>query len=299
MSMNNLKGALYGFAIGDAMGATTEFMHTDEIQKKYGKVTDIIGGGWLGLEPGLVTDDTQMTLCVCKALEETINYENPRRKNINFYERCCRNFVDWYDSNPIDIGNCCRNIISRCNKYEFKEWVHVANNPNSLGNGSLMRSMPVVLANQTIDTAIIQGRLTHNNKICDNCITEYYRVLEDCLFFNLSNTRHKMELMEPTGHVLNTLNNAEYWLFNTTSLDEAIIGAVNHGGDTDTIASITGSFVGAYYGFDKIPLKWINQLNNDVKFQLDHYADIFFPLHDAYEKHLEECNEVQYIITND
>ena len=39
--MNNikdrLKGSLYGFAIGDAMGATTEFMSEDEIKSEYGK----------------------------------------------------------------------------------------------------------------------------------------------------------------------------------------------------------------------------------------------------------------------
>lgn len=49
--MNNikdrLKGSLYGFAIGDAMGATTEFMSEDEIKSEYGKLTEIVGGGWL------------------------------------------------------------------------------------------------------------------------------------------------------------------------------------------------------------------------------------------------------------
>lgn len=44
---NMLKGALYGFAIGDAMGATTEFMSEDEIKSEYGKLTEIVGGGWL------------------------------------------------------------------------------------------------------------------------------------------------------------------------------------------------------------------------------------------------------------
>ena len=35
---NRLKGALYGFAIGDAMGATTEFMSEAEIKRNYGKL---------------------------------------------------------------------------------------------------------------------------------------------------------------------------------------------------------------------------------------------------------------------
>ena len=44
---SKIKGALYGFAIGDAMGATTEFMSEDSIKAKYGKVKNIIGGGWV------------------------------------------------------------------------------------------------------------------------------------------------------------------------------------------------------------------------------------------------------------
>jgi len=42
---NRILGSLLGFAIGDAMGATTEFMTQDQIQSRYGEVTDILGVG--------------------------------------------------------------------------------------------------------------------------------------------------------------------------------------------------------------------------------------------------------------
>lgn len=276
MIQNKIKGSLYGFAIGDAMGATTEFMNESEIKRQYTQITDIIGGGWLNIKAGNVTDDTQMTLCVCKALEETIDLDNPSQAhNVNFYERCCMYFVEWSESNPIDIGNCCRHIISTCRKYDFKEWVHRAYNPNSLGNGSLMRSMPLVLTNQSLETALTQGRLTHNNKICDECIEQYYYLLNDCLADKNDIFQQKIELLTPTGHVQNTLNNAIYWLITTDSIEKAIIKAVNHGGDSDTIAAITGSLVGAYYGFENIPSRWIDQLDVEVKQKLEHYTEFF------------------------
>lgn len=55
---DKVRGSLFGFAIGDAMGATTEFMSTKSIKLKYGMVDQIIGGGWLNLKAGKVTDDT-------------------------------------------------------------------------------------------------------------------------------------------------------------------------------------------------------------------------------------------------
>jgi ADP-ribosyl-[dinitrogen reductase] hydrolase len=45
-------GAYLGFAIGDALGATVEFMRPREIALQYGVHRDIIGGGWLKLASG-------------------------------------------------------------------------------------------------------------------------------------------------------------------------------------------------------------------------------------------------------
>lgn len=49
-ALDRAMGAYLGFACGDALGATVEFMTPKQIQKRYGVHQDIIGGGWLGLE---------------------------------------------------------------------------------------------------------------------------------------------------------------------------------------------------------------------------------------------------------
>jgi ADP-ribosylglycohydrolase len=41
--------------------------------------------------------------------------------------------------------------------------------------------------------------------------------------------------------------------------------AVSLGGDTDTIAAMTGAISGAYHGTQGIPLNWINDLDNEGK----------------------------------
>ena len=263
MRRNRIKGAIYGFAIGDAMGATTEFMEKNEVHQKYDKVTDIIGGGWLSLEAGEVTDDTQMTLCVAEAC-----FEN------NFEEACCKNFLEWYQTDPKDVGAACKSVIAAMNVEKVVdplEWRKTslglqANRGSSYGNGSLMRCLvPCLLGDR--EKAINQGSLTHFNELCSELITDYYHGIQRAL--EGQKIGGKFSHKPPTGHVSNTFNNVGYWFQNSNTFREAIENAVNDGGDADTIAAILGGLAGAYCGFEEIPPEWVKQLSPSVREQLD------------------------------
>lgn len=257
---NKIAGALYGFAIGDAMGATTEFMNHEQIKKQYGQVTDIIGGGWLNLEAGKVTDDTQMTICVMDAL----------MGNIKLFEECCMgNFIEWYRMGPKDVGGqCSRGIICAMSTGHFIERDDAA-----LGNGSLMRAMPCALINRP-DLNVTQGKLTHNNSECSQIILEYTRLIQNILYNNLYTYKVK-SILEPSGYIRDTFNNSLYWA-SKPSFEKAIIGAVNDGGDADTIAAITGSIAGTRFGYDAIPQRWIDQLDSEVKIYLEKFKNFVF-----------------------
>ena len=263
---NKIAGAVYGFAIGDAMGATTEFLTKEQIKNRYGQVNEIIGGGWLRLNPGEITDDTQMTLCVIDAIMT-------RPNNVEEFRTICEdNFISWLNSEPKDIGNQCR--IALCDLRDFNERASV--NKNALGNGSLMRAMPLAILNLQYHN-ITQGIITHNNSICSKVIISYSELLQNYLYGNTnSNYRGKVEkLLNPSGHVINTYNNSVYWS-NQNSFEDAIIGAVNDGGDADTIAAITGSLAGAKFGLSNIPEKWIKQLCPDVKILLENFINFVY-----------------------
>lgn len=49
---DKILGSYIGLAVGDALGATTEFMTPREIQVNIGVHNKITGGGWLRLEAG-------------------------------------------------------------------------------------------------------------------------------------------------------------------------------------------------------------------------------------------------------
>ena len=54
------QGCLPGLAAGDAVGSVAEFKPRDS----FATVTDIVGGGKWGLDPGQRTDDTWLALCL-------------------------------------------------------------------------------------------------------------------------------------------------------------------------------------------------------------------------------------------
>lgn len=68
--------------------------------------------------------------------------------------------------------------------------------------------------------------------------------------------------LKSSGYVIHSLETSIWCLYNTQSYKESILSAVNLGEDTDTIAAITGSLAGMYYGLENIPKEWIKELKN-------------------------------------
>lgn len=277
-----VKGAIYGFAIGDAMGAVAEFETAESIKRKYGRITEILGGGWLKLKPGEVTDDTQMTFCIFEAMiDYAVGKEIVGKANEDFsislipepvlLDCIKEHFIEWKKSGPKDIGNLCLNGISL-----LEQGLSPKYDPEALGNGSLMRALPFALAGNE-ELNVEQGLLTHNNNKCTEAIIAYTGVMQALLNGNECNllVDPKIWLQNPSGHVMNTYSNAKYWAFrpDTKCFRDAIEGAVNDGGDADTIAAITGSLAGARFGYDNIPVEWIETLDDGVKKLLDKYEE--------------------------
>lgn len=270
---DRILGSLIGFAIGDAMGATTEFMSPEQIKETYGTVKDIIGGGWLHIGSGQVTDDTQMMMCVYRAMREADG-----KGLIPTLRLVCRNFRDWADSNPPDIGGACKRAIYGTNWTEPEEWV-MANlsrqreqGYEDLGNGGLMRCLvPCLLGDITM--AIKQGLLTHSNNTSEFSIENYYGMIRNALEGKRRRLIMPCASNKGNGHVQNTLVDVEWFFVHSKSFEECILRAVNNGDDADTVAALTGGLAGAYYGLEGIPNRWIGQLDTTVYSELVDCAD--------------------------
>lgn len=137
----------------------------------------------------------------------------------------------------------------------------------------MMRAMTCTVLNEPL-LNIEQWRITHNSSECSQIILEYTRLIQNILYNNLYTYKVK-SILEPSGYIRNTFNNSLYWA-NKPSFEKAIIGAVNDGGDADTIAAITGSIAGARFGYDAIPQRWIDQLDSEVKIYLEKFKNFVF-----------------------
>lgn len=263
---DRIKGGLFGVAVGDALGGTTEFMSAREIKARHGYLTEIIGGGVWKLEPGEVTDDTMMTLGVSEGI-----IENPHEP----MEAVGRRFLQWYQTKPKDIGNIIRHVLAN-----FKgNWLESAfltdlDMGQSGGNGSLMRCLPVALAYADLakveEQSHLLSKMTHFDERCSEACTIYNRIAYRLLAGEELQTAIRAETVdtlyqdpfteepdcEPSGFVVHTFRWVLYILMNATGFSDVVQQAANRGGDSDTIGAIAGGLAGIYYGYEGIPARY-------------------------------------------
>nr|WP_230379973.1 ADP-ribosylglycohydrolase family protein [Kaistella gelatinilytica] len=290
----NIKSALFGVAVGDALGVPVEFKSREIISRN--PVKDMIGFGTYNLPPGTFSDDSSLTFCLAEALTQEFDL-----KVIG------QNFVKWVQENywtargnVFDIGIATREAINRLAKNERPDLAG-GSEVSSNGNGSLMRILPLLF--YIIDKPVDEryqitkqvSSITHGHirsviacfyylEFARQLISqidkfEIYKNLQreipefltsisinqkEISFFDRLLSEDIFELPEEnilsTGYVIHTLEASIWCLLTTKNYKDATLKAVNLGEDTDTTAGVTGGLAGLLYGFQNIPENWIQQL---------------------------------------
>ncbi|MDD5390040.1 MAG: ADP-ribosyl-[dinitrogen reductase] hydrolase [Gallionellaceae bacterium] len=265
--------AYLGLAIGDALGATVEFMTPREIAAQYGVHKDLIGGGWLKLRPGQVTDDTTMALALGASILSAGRVDA---------DAAARAFDTWMRGKPVDIGATVRRGLLAFRK------TGVAKTPLSehdAGNGAAMRVLPVALATLRLAEADVraacraQAHITHNNPLSDAATETLALMVRDALLgadklallhqrahplarlhpeFTFRATRQRQN---PSGYIVETMQAVFQAFFDTDTFEDCLIDVVNRGGDADTTGAIAGMLAGAVYGPAGIPRRWLHGLD--------------------------------------
>jgi len=277
---NRFRGVMLGIAAGDALGATVEFMSPEAIAATIGVHREIVGGGWLHLAAGEVTDDTQMALCIARSLVEKQRFDA---------DDIAANFVEWYRSDPKDIGNTTRHALELLDAgvpwQEAGARTHEAMRPRDASNGSIMRCAPIALAawrdaEMNARHSADSSRITHANPLCvDACVALNAAVAallhgeSDPLAAadraaELNEVRAAIDaaaaatpdMLPAGGYVLDTLSAALWAVTAHDTPEDAIVAAVNLGNDADTTGAVAGALAGARWGAEALPARWVDAL---------------------------------------
>lgn len=274
-------GAYLALACGDALGATVEFLTKGEIAHQLGVHKHIKGGGWLRLQPGQVTDDTEMSLHLGRAILAGPEWD---------VLRAADEFAVWLKSVPVDVGDTTRRGIRR---YIMHGTVIEPEQEYQGGNGALMRALPAYLATlgdeAMMETwALEQAHITHNNPLSDLAVLALGRMVQRAILgggvrevreeANALVATKKVFKFEPyrglsTAFVVDTMQTVLHYYFQTDGVESCVVDTVNQGGDADTTGAVAGMLAGATYGAGDIPSRWLRKLDPKVQQEIRQQVD--------------------------
>ncbi|MGW0704898.1 ADP-ribosylglycohydrolase family protein [Streptomyces sp. NPDC002643] len=283
-------GAILGSAVGDALGAPFEFGAEGAFSDRFPKAGhggEMCGGG--GWDPGEATDDTQMAVLVAESLVELGGLELPD---------VFRRFQRWATADPKDIGTQTEDVLTNGHPWDRAADAHFQVNLRAAGNGALMRAATSAVyfaphgRDATMDAARRLSALTHGDPAAWEGTAIFHELVRVALTAAapatarqeilaalprtldavpeehraryatvLAPSWHPDDATEFNGAVWPCLGCAVWAVRTTDSYEDAVRAAVDLGGDTDTVAAVTGGLAGAIHGADAIPERWLDALH--------------------------------------
>ena len=289
---NKTYGGLFGFCVGDALGVPVEFSTREEREKD--PIREMRAYGTHHQPFGTWSDDTSLTICLIDAINRGYSIQRVAENFVNFYEKGY--FTPFGE--VFDIGNSTRDSIMKIcageNPLDCGGRTEIDN-----GNGSLMRILPIAFygkklnGQQLVKLTEEVSSLTHGHKrsklaciflvefaiqiidgykkeeALDRTISFINSICLEAYFDELKNFEKILskeiihvtkDKIKSTGYVIDTLEAVLWTFFHADGYRDTVLKAINFGGDTDTIAAITGGIAGIYYGLKDIPKEWIQNI---------------------------------------
>lgn len=291
---NFVRDILFGVSVGDALGVPVEFMSRESLTQN--PVKDMREYGSYFQPKGTWSDDSSLTFCLAEALTEEFHFQNIANK---FIDWLYNNYWTPHGI-VFDAGISTRQALSKLKsgtKPELAGGTLESDNGNGslmrilpllfyINDKPVNERFEIIKKVSSITHAHIRSviacfyYLEFARKIFNGEekfqayrnlqfeINSYLNLIsvpevEIKLFVRLLN-KNIYEFPEheikSSGYVLHTLEASCWCLLTTETYEEAVLKAVNLGGDTDTTAAVTGGLAGLLYGYDAIPKNWIKHL---------------------------------------
>ncbi|TVQ19216.1 MAG: ADP-ribosylglycohydrolase family protein [Leptolyngbya sp. DLM2.Bin15] len=288
-----VMAGLLGVCVADALGVPVEFTSRDE--RRQDPVTDMRGYGTWNQPPGTWSDDSSLMLCLAESLCTGFDTEDIGDRFRRWYTEAY-----WTPHGDVfDIGGTTQQAIAQLQRGIPAVEAGGKGESNN-GNGSLMRILPMAFCASRWELAqVIQQThavscITHAHPrsqiACglyisiavrllqgDDLATAYQTGLQQVTSFYQSppfvaewpafariTTGQIDQLPDDAitsgGYVVHTLEASLWCVLTTQSYRDAVLKAVNLGGDTDTTAAVTGGLAGLAYGLAGLPREWLGAI---------------------------------------
>jgi len=289
-------GTMVGFAVGDALGMPAQFLSREEIRTYYGKpVTTFIrahaGHASEFLPQGSYTDDTQLMLATAECLVEcgrmeparqadallswfvnTIPHRTPMRAN----ELACKHLASGkaWNKSGVFSGGCGAAIrMPPVGLLYFRDADALVR--AALDDCLITHTDPHARA-ASVAVAYLIARLVQSNEhtspgdqvleIADRVhsidadmaallrwVTQIAHLRPEEALFEIGTSSDALEVVPAATYC---------FLKHPRQYAEAVLAAVNAGDASDSIAALTGSFVGAFAGWEVIPKEWRDKVED-------------------------------------
>ena len=261
---------MYGTIIGDVVGSYYEVLEVNDLKNRkvrfYDERIKIMDKNTpLFTSKKSITDDSILTCAIADAILNKKNYEEKLRE---------------YGLREISFGNDMYNR-GRFGK-GFINWLNNDSKCDSFGNGCAMRISSVGYLFDDVDTIKKESKLatitSHNHPDSIKCSEavavsiyllrngiskdELKKYIEDNYFkldYDLEELRHNYKF---TSKAIDSVPQSIFCFLESTDFENAIRTAISIGGDSDTIACITGSLAESFYG---VPNELIKEVKPYIK----------------------------------
>jgi ADP-ribosylglycohydrolase len=299
-----IEGGLVGLLVGDALGVPYEF-HGPEMIPPLTEIEYAPPIGYLrahlGTPPGTWSDDGATALAL---LDSLLTCGRLDADDLGARLLAWRDQGHYaVDGRVFDIGIQTDRALSAI-VLGTPARAAGSTEERALGNGSLMRVLPLVLWSkgsdaELVSAAMAQSRVTHGHLRAQICCALYCLwargivdgvAPEDAWASAVATLRGMWSEFTPEraelefhirpddppdgrgqGYVVDALRSSRWAVATTASYEAAVKAAVALGNDTDTTACIAGGVAGLRYGIAGIPRRWRDGLRGQ---------DILEPLRD-------------------
>lgn len=282
-------GSLLGACVGDAAGATLEFIGRKPTKQEVQNAMTMPGGGVWRVAPGQITDDSELGICLARSLSDSKQFD---------IEAIAQSYADWVRSNPFDIGTTTRHSLGCFQDFRWKRvgeqqgyTVAMTDAASQLclgskSNGSLMRSSSLGIWGRVFNDNDIatfaqkDSSLSHPNSSCWQAVACYSIAIARLMnkhgdragafkkAKSWAESKANNEVRQWLKDAENNVNVAYHPLAGFVKIGfthafrhlllgsnyvDAIRETLEGGGDTDTNACIVGGLVGAAGGASSIP----------------------------------------------